>query len=188
MTSPLVGLKDLYFATLTSDDASGVVYAAPVKLANAVSAKITVNNNSATLFADDGPVAISNQISDISVSLDVDALDNANVLTLLGLSKDANGVLKYDSNAVAPYVAVGFRSKKANGKYKYIWLLKGTFSVPAENFQTQQDKVQFQTKQVDATFITRIHDQAYKFEVDEDDTGIGASVISSWFTSVYQPA
>lgn len=188
MGSASVGLKDFYYATLTTDDGTGATYGAPKKLAHAISAKITVNTNSATLFADDGPVATSTSIGDVSLSIDIDALDNADALTLLGVTKDANGVLKYDNNAQAPYVAIGFRSKKANGKYKYVWFLKGAFSIPADNYQTQQDKVSFQQKTMDAVFITRQHDGAWKFEVDEDDASIGADVITNWFTSVYTPA
>jgi len=43
---------------------------------------------------------------------------------LLGHSV-TGGVLIKKSTDTAPYVALGFKSKKSNGSYRYVWLYKG---------------------------------------------------------------
>lgn len=45
-----IGLRDVHYAILTSDNASGAVYETPVKIAGAISANVNPNTNSATLL------------------------------------------------------------------------------------------------------------------------------------------
>lgn len=38
---------------------------------------------------------------------------------------------------IAPTLALGFKSKKNNGKYRYVWLLKGKFELTADEYDTE---------------------------------------------------
>lgn len=44
---------------------------------------------------------------------------------LLGNAVDDNGVLVRTATDKPPYFAVGFKSEKSNGKYRFVWLYKG---------------------------------------------------------------
>ena len=39
-------------------------------------------------------------------------------------------------------VAIGFRAKKANGKYRYFWLYRVIFGIPATNLTTKGEILQ----------------------------------------------
>ena len=51
--------------------------------------------------------------------MNIDDLGHANAALLLGAEVDENGVLISRGEDNPTYVAVGFRARKANGKYRY---------------------------------------------------------------------
>jgi phi13 family phage major tail protein len=187
MAGVVVGLRDLHYAVLSADTSVSATYAAPKTLAAAISAKITPNTSSATLYANDVAIATSNAMGAVDVTLEIDQIPAAVLNELLGITKDANGVLKFDDQVNAPYVALGFRAPLSGGGYRYVWLSKGKFSIPEDQYNTKGDKVEFQTKSISGQFVTREFDKVWKVEVDSNDV-TDPTVIDGWFTTVYQPA
>lgn len=179
----IVGLRDLHYAPLTKDDATGVTYGPVVALAGAVTAKISPKVNSETLYADDMAVETASALGQIDVEIEVSDLPLSAVADLLGYTVGSDGVLKYDAGTVPPYVALGFRSQKSNGKFRYVWLVKGRFDPPEENFETKADKPKFQTATIKGTFVARSYDRVWKYTGDEDETGFTAG--ATWFNAVY---
>jgi len=177
-----VGLNDLHYALLTKDDETGVTYSAPVKVSGAITAKITPKSNSETLFADDGPAEIATALGEIDVELETKDLDLSTQAALLGHTVNAGVIMKKASDN-APYVALGFKSKKSNGKYRYVWLFKGKFMPPDQEYATQEDKPKFQTPTIKGSFIRRDNDLAWQVVGDEDETGFTEG--ATWFDSVY---
>ena len=51
-------------------------------------------------------------------------------------------------------VAIGFRVKKSNGKYKYYWLYRVKFGIPATNLATKGDSITFSTPTIEGTVLT----------------------------------
>jgi phi13 family phage major tail protein len=185
MAGVRVGLRDLHYALLTKDDETGVTYQDPVKIAGAINAKISPKSNTETLYADDGPAETATSLGEIEVELEVKDLPLSVQAALLGHTV-SNGVMIKNAGDTAPYVAMGFRSKKSNGKYRYVWLYKGKFELPEEEFATQEDKPKFQTPKIKGTFIKREYDGAWQAVGDEDETGFTAG--ASWFDAVYEAA
>lgn len=183
--SALVGLKDLYYATLTKDDDTGVTYGTPARVAPAINAKITPSVSTEILYADDGAAETTTALGEISVELETSDLPLEIQAVLLGHTLDvATGVMTKKSSDTAPYVALGFKSKKSNGKYRFVWLLKGKFSPIEEEFKTSEDKVSYNTPKIKASFIKRSKDDVWQYIADEDSGFTGAA---TWFTTVYAP-
>lgn len=190
MSGHIIGLREPHFAVLTSDSSVGAVYEVPTKLAAAISATITPNINSSTLFADDVAVATSSALGAIEVELEVDQIAPAVLEELLGITRNEEGVLVYDGDLKAPYVALGFKAPLSSGAnhFRYVWLTKGQFTIPTDSYQTQSDSgVEFQSKTISATFITREADRVWKFEVDSNELTVGKeAVATNWFKKVYE--
>lgn len=185
VNSALIGLKDLYYATLTKDDGTGVTYGTPVKVAPAINAKITPSVSTEVLYADDGPAETAVALGEISVELETSDLPLEIQAALLGHTLDATaGVMTKKSTDTAPYVALGFKSQKSNGKYRFVWLLKGKFAPIEEEYKTKEDKVTYNTPKIKASFVKRSKDDVWQYIADEDSGFTGAS---TWFTSVYAP-
>lgn len=183
MAGVQVGLKDLHFAILVEDDSTGTAYETPERIAGAINAKINPKSNTETLYADDGPSETATALGEIEVEIEVKDLPLAVQAKLFG-HKLENGVLIKSADDTAPYVALGFRSKKSNGKYRFVWLYKGKFELPEQDYQTGEDKPKFQTPKAKATFIKRDSDGRWQAIGDEDETGFKAG--ATWFTEVYE--
>ena len=74
-----------------------------------------------------------------------------------------DGVLDERREGEKPYLAIGWRFLKANGKYRYVWLLKGKLSQEEEEGETKKDKPNFQTTKLKGSFIERDFDDRPKF-------------------------
>src|SRR5690554_715407 len=181
-----VGLKDLHYAILTSDDESGTVYESVKKIAGAITANLSTTYNTADLRADDGVAETAESKGITTVALNVKDLPKEAKADLLGQTINNDGVLIESDSDRPPYVAIGFRSEKANGKFRYVWLYKGKFTLPEENYETKQETPSFQTPTLEGRFLSRLSDGERKAEVDSDDDGVDQSIIDNWFNAVYE--
>jgi phi13 family phage major tail protein len=181
-----IGLKNLYIAELTKDDATGVTYEVPEKLAPAIQATITPSVNSATLFADDGPAAVSSSLAGVEVSLNIADLSTQMQAKLLGHKVNSEGVLIKNATDEAPYVALGFSAPTHDGKELFVWLYKGKFQLPEQSYATKGENVEFQTPTVTAQFVKRENDNQWQAQAKSGDTGLDPTVITNWFSAVYK--
>lgn len=183
MPGVIIGLRDLHYALLQQDDSSGVVYSTPVKIAGAVQANINPNSSNDTLFADDGPMETASSLGQIELELIAADFPLEVQAALLGHTI-SGGVLKRNANDVPPWVAIGFKSLKSNGKYRYVWLLKGKFNQPEQKHETKGDRVNFQTPTLKGNFVKRDYDNEWIHQTDEDMINYVASLGANWFTAV----
>jgi hypothetical protein len=103
---------------------------------------------------------------------------------LLGATyNEANGGLSHSANDIPPYVAVGMAIKKSNGSSRYVWYLKGKFSVPDDNNQTKADSINWNTPTITGNFLKRDADDKYRDSIDTDDVKVSQAVKDNWFTS-----
>ncbi|MEN6349337.1 MAG: major tail protein [Syntrophomonas sp.] len=178
-----VGLNSLYYAILSADTVAGVSYGAPVAIAGAINAKISPKSNTETLYCDDGPDETATALGEIDVEFEAKDLDLDTQAALLGHTV-TGGVLVKKSTDVAPYVALGFKSKKSNGSYRFVWLYKGKFALQDQDYATQEDKPKFQTPKIKGTFIKRTYDDAWQKVGDEDHADWVTGTGTAWFSAV----
>ena len=145
-----LGLRDLYYAIVTETD--GVeTYGTPKKLAEAMSADLSVTVAEATLYADDALSESVKEFTKGTLKLGIKDLEPETLADLLGQEVDENQVV-WAGDDEPPYVAIGFRASKTGGRYKYIWLQKVQFKVPAEKYQTKGESITFTTPEIEGTF------------------------------------
>ena len=117
-----IGLDKLFYAPITEDENEEETYGTPVQLAKAISVELSVELAEAVLYADDGIAQIIKEFNSGTLTLGVDDIGLSAASELTGAEIDSNGVLVSTSEDDGKPVAVGFRAKKANGKYRYFWL------------------------------------------------------------------
>lgn len=189
-----IGLDKLYYAPITEAAQTGdETYGTPVMLAKAISAELSIELAEATLYADDGAAEVVKEFKNGKLTLGVDAIGRSVAAALTGASADENGVLISASEDGGAPVAIGFRAKKSNGRYKYFWLYRVKFGVPSTNLATKGDSITFSTPTIEGTVTRRTKldgkdNHPWKAEVDEDDTGVLPATISAWYTAVYEPS
>ena len=189
-----IGLDKLYYAPITEAPTTGEEsYGTPVMLAKAISADLSVELAEATLWADDAPSEIVREFKGGKLTLGVDDIGRKAAETLTGATSDDNGVLVSSGEDSGKPVAIGFRARKSNGKFRYYWVYRVKFAVPSDNLATKGDTITFQTPKIEGTISRRNkldgNDRhPWKVEANEDDTSVAASVISGWYQQVYEPS
>ena len=188
-----IGLDKLYYAKITEDADGNETYAAPVQLAKAISADLSVELAEATLYADDGAAEIVKEFKSGTLSLGVDDLGGSVASDLTGSTIDNNGVVISTAEDGGDPVAVGFRAKKSNGKYRYFWLYRIKFGIPATALATKGDSITFNTPTIEGTIMRRNKMDGkgrhpWKAEVTEGDSTVAAATITNWYKEVYEPS
>ena len=187
-----IGLDKLYYAKITEDESGEETYGTPTSLAKAMTVDLSVELAEATLYADDGAAEVVKEFKSGTLSLGIDDIGVQAAQDLTGAKIDTNKVLISTSEDGGAPVAIGFRAKKANGKYRYFWLYKVKFGIPATNLTTKGESITFSTPTIEGTVMRRNkldgqNKHPWKAEVSEDSTGVTASVISGWYSEVYEP-
>ena len=187
-----IGLDSLYYAKITEGADGAESYGAPRILAKALKADLSVELAEAILYADDAAAEVIKTFKSGKLTLGVDDIGVAAAQDLTGAQVDDNGVLVSAAENMGAPVAIGFRALKANGKYRYFWIYRAVFGVPATNLQTQGDSISFQTPTIEGTVMRRKKPDSngkhpWKAEVTEGESGVDASAVASWFTQVYEP-
>lgn len=152
-----IGLNNFRYSKLTESADGKATYAGPHKPGKAVSCKVSVTNNDATLYADDSLAESDYSFNNASVTMGIDEDDQQTMADLLGHKvtagdDGASGEIVRNSNDTAPYVGLGrVITKMVNGAYKYKveFLYKVKFSEPSQENNTKGDKVDFSTVELE---------------------------------------
>lgn len=181
-----VGLRDIYVAELLTDT-SGITgattYETPVKLERAIGAKLSPKSNSDNIYSDDAVEDIITAFEGVDVEIEVNQLSLTSRAMLQG-AKVVKGVLIENKDDMPPTIALGFKSKKNTGKYRYVWLLKGKFELSNDDYDTEAEKPKAQSAKLKGKFYSRDSDGNYRFIADEDAQGVDQTIITAWFTDV----
>jgi phi13 family phage major tail protein len=178
-----IGLRDIHIAVLQTDDNTATTYDTPIKLERAINAKLSPKFNSENIYSDDAVEDIITAFEGVDVEIEVNQPSLTSRAKLQG-AKVVKGVLIENKDDMAPTIALGFKSKKNNGKYRFVWLLKGKFELATDEYDTEAEKPKAQSAKLKGKFYSRDFDGNYRFIADEDAQDIDATIISSWFTAV----
>lgn len=196
--STRIGCDHLVYAIMSTEDTatSAPAYAAVKSAPGVISININPNSSQETLFADDGPMETATTLGKIEVEINKAELTTENKADLLGHAIDSNGAIVYGDSDIPPWVAIGFRTLKSSGKYRYVWLYKGKFGDPEDNNETKGDSINFQTDTISGQFA-KLNNQItvdgkavrpWKYELNGDDASASQSVMDAWFDSVVMPS
>lgn len=186
-----IGLDKLYYAKITEGADGEETYGNPIQLAKAISADLSVELAEATLYADDGAAEVAKEFKSGTLSLGIDDIGTEAASVLTGATIDTNKVVISASEDNGSPVAIGFRAKKANGKYRYFWLYRVIFGIPSTNLATKGDSITFSTPTIEGTVLRRNKADTrgkhpWKAEVTEGES-TSATTISNWYKQVYEP-
>lgn len=167
-----IGLRDFHVCELTQDDNRGVNYELPTKLPGIISATMSVERSNDSYYSDDIAEETFSSVANITLEVEVSNLSPKERGLLLGQSFSNGGALSGKDDAPKEF-GVMFRSKKTNGKFRYVSLFKGKFTEPEENYATEADSITAQTMTLTFTAIPLINNGTYKMIVDEDGEDVG---------------
>ena len=151
-----IGLSNLIWANLTEADNGTPSYDGAKTLGKAVSANVSITNNSATLYADDVLAESDTSFQTGTITCGVDEDADATFAPLLGHS-NTEGVVVKNATDTAPWVGVGrIITKMVSGVYYYKAevLYKVKFSEPSQDDSTKGESIEFRTPEIEGTIAT----------------------------------
>ena len=187
--SSTVGLKNMVIAPVTEDTETATTYGDLQRVAGAIEATITPENNDPDIqYFDDveGDVLYP----DPELTFKTKRADLPLIVQEMIFSNkiDDNGVLIRTANDKPGYFAVGFMSEKANGTYRYVWLFKVRAKPVTETYATKEGtSITRQTGEVEWTAIKRTSDGRYQAVADEGENGFTAEKAAAFLNTVYTP-
>ena len=184
-----VGLKNVVIAPLTEDTDTSHTYGELQLVAGAIEATITPDNTDPDIqYADDiefdvlypdPELTFSTSMADVPLAIQEMIFDN---------QIDDNGVLVRTASDRPPYFAVGFKSEKSDGAFRYVWLYKVRAKPMTESYKTKEGKtITRQNGSVEWTAIKRTHDGRYQAVADEGENGFDETQSATFLDSVYEP-
>lgn len=162
----LTGFSLPYVATYANNGTT-VTYSDGTQLARGVSVSVSPESSDTNTFYADNVAAetAGGQFTGGTVTLTVDGLKDAARTLIQGISTTetvtASGsspvtVHVYDDDAVAPYVGIAFIARYMEGgvtSYVPYMLCKCQFNLDGIEAATQEDQVDFQTAELEATIL-----------------------------------
>lgn len=153
-----IGLTNLWYGLLTEAEDGTPSYAGAKSFGKAVSAKVDVSTNDATLYADDALAESDNSFQSAKVTLGVADDDMTIFAEILGHKvAESGGEMVRSAEDAAPWVGLGrVVTKMVGGKYVYKgeFLYKVKFSEPSQEDSTKGESVDFSTPEIEGTAVT----------------------------------
>lgn len=190
-----VGLRDVYYALVTQDDANAYAAGTPASLAPVINASIAPASNTKTQYADDGPFDTMSAEGETKIEMELTQIPLQIRAIILGKVYDAATGRLFDNGGTPPEIALSFRSLKSNGSYHYVQYLKGRFTPPSKELATKTDTPEPKGTKITFTAIKTLYqwdllgddslvDGAKGVEGDEDIAGFSGA---TWFNAVQVP-
>lgn len=151
-----IGLRNFLFGLLTEASDGTPSYGVAQKPAKAISCSVSISNNEAKLYADDGLAESDTSFQSGTVTLGLDDEDLATMATLLGHTITSGNMVR-NATDTAPYVGIGrIITKMVGGVYKYKveFLCKVKFSEPSQDENTRGESLEFGTSTLEGTIAT----------------------------------
>ena len=148
-----IGLKNFRYGLL---DEQTETYGGSLQLGKAIDCKVSLDLNSAELYADDGLAESDYSVKKGTVAITIDEDDDTTLANLTGHTIGNDGELVRKDTDTPPYVGFGrIITKVVNGVYKYKveFLCKVKFKDALPDEKTKGESVEFTTTSLEGTVL-----------------------------------
>ena len=150
-----IGLTNLWYGLLTEGADGTPSYGGAKSFGKAVSAKVDVSTNDATLYADDVLAESDSSFQSAKVTLGVADDDMTVFAEILGHKvAESGGEMVRSADDAAPWIGLGrvvTKVKDGKRQYKGEFIYKCKFSEPSQEDETKGESVDFSTPEIEGT-------------------------------------
>jgi phi13 family phage major tail protein len=184
--SNFISVDNLYYAVMAnnSDVLPLPTYSTPKPIIGAAKIQVDPTNNKVPYYGDGVNIEMAQVITTGKVTLQSSALTLAICADMFGHQLDGMGGLIYNKNDNAPYIAIFYRRKKANGGFRYVKLLKCMFDDPSDAAATANASVTPQDDSLSGSLFSRNSDGNWKKVVDDETIGFLPATATNFFSQV----
>ncbi len=151
------GVENLVVAEVTKDASDAITFGAVEKLAGVAEISKEAESSSETHYYDNSPLIVINSQGSDTVTIQASVLSLEMVAKITGRHFDATKGMLVEGSRENKYFAIGYKTKATDGTYRYVWRLKGTFAIPNESHQTENDGTDANGQELVFTGIKTTH-------------------------------
>lgn len=188
------GVDNLVAAEVMTDDnelSGGYKVGEVFPIAGVAEISKTTETSNESKYYDNVPAIVINSEGSDEIKVTCSIPDLATYAKLTGKHIDTDTGAMIDAEREPKYFALGYRFKRTDGTYRYVWRLKGMFAIPDETSATEDDGTDTNNMELTYTGISTSH----KFTktgkpakaVVVDDTAESKADISAFFDDVTDP-
>lgn len=188
------GVDNLVAAEVMTDDnelSGGYKVGEVFPIAGVAEISKTTETSNESKYYDNVPAIVINSEGSDEIKVTCSIPDLATYAKLIGKHIDTDTGAMIDAEREPKYFALGYRFKRTDGTYRYVWRLKGMFAIPDETSATEDDGTDTNNMELTYTGISTSH----KFTktgkpakaVVVDDTAESKADISAFFDDVTDP-
>lgn len=154
------GVDNVVIAEVTGDDnevSGGYVTGTVEPLLPVAEIGKTTETSSEAHYYDNQPMIVINSEGSDEITITGAGLEIDKLAKITGKSYDPTTGAMIDSPREPRYFALGYRTKGTDGKYRYVWRLKGQFAIPDETSATEDNGTEANGTELTYTGIYTTH-------------------------------
>lgn len=151
------GVEGLVAAEVLKDDANALEFGEVFDIAGVAEIGRTTENSSETHYYDNVPAVVISSTGADTVTCSVSAIPLDVLAKITGQAYDSELGTFIEGQRDVKYFALGYKTKKTNGKEVYVWRYKGQFSIPDSTHTTENDGTDANGQEITYTGISTTH-------------------------------
>ena len=180
------GIDSVYYAKVLTDTKEGITFDTPKYLCPVAElGKTTESSSEAHYYDNKALISLTSEGAD-EVTLSTSGIPIDVLADITGKYFDATLGVMSENNGMAPDIALLYRTKGTDGKYRYVTRYKMKASIPDETVATENDGTDANGQELTLTGVSTVHEFAKggSAKAVVCDTRYDAVDVSDWFTDV----
>ena len=154
------GVSDLVAAEIIKDDAETFETDNPFEIAGVSEIGKSTEASSDTHYYDNVAAVVIESTGKDTIQMNTSAIPLDTLANITGQDYDETTGTFIEGERTTKYFALGYKTKKTNGKEVYVWRLKGTFSIPDSTHKTEDEGTEANGQTMTYTGISTVHEFA----------------------------
>lgn len=184
------GVEGLVYAKVTKDTDEAYETGEVKSLAGVAEIGRTTETSSEPHYYDNVPAVLINSTGSDEVTCTVSGIPLEVLADITGQAYDKSTGTFIEGEREPGYYALGYRTKKTNGKEVLVWRFKGSFSIPDSTHVTENDGTDANGQEITYTGISTTHKftkTGKRAKAINVDTELDLADVSTFFETVTTP-
>lgn len=193
------GVEDLVAAEVLTDnnnEEEGYTTGEVFDIAGVAEISKSTSSSNESHYYNNMPAVVVSSTGADEVTLSVSAIPLDILAKITGQKYDELTGTLIEGERETKYFAIGYKTKKTNGDYVYVWRLKGTFNIPESTHATENDGTDANGQELTYTGINTTHKFAKVTDKNGNKKGAkainvdvakGLADVSTFFDEVVTP-
>lgn len=154
------GVEDLVAAEVLTDnnnEEEGYTTGEVFDIAGVAEISKSTSSSNESHYYNNMPAVVVSSTGADEVTLSVSAIPLDKLAKITGQKYDELTGALIEGERETKYFAIGYKTKKTNGDYVYVWRLKGTFNIPESTHATENDGTDANGQELTYTGINTTH-------------------------------